>query len=124
MNNPGANRNLSSERDVLRCCIIVQRVIEEELHQNNNKKNKRIDAQEHGETGIVEGRIEGQVIDTTAGNMTNILEDDGTMTRRVEKGAVIKSAKLPKYIESMKRLQNVRNQKKLENGRQDNDKEI
>ena len=123
MNNPGANRNLSSEREVLRCCIIVQRVIEKELQ---NKTDKRIDAKEHGQTDIGEGRIEGQVIDTTAGNITNILEDDGTMTRRVEKGPVIKSAKLPKDIKSMKRLQDVRNKKKLEARRQDkdNDKEI
>ncbi len=122
MNNPGANRNLSSEREVLRCCIIVQRV-EKELQ---NKTDKRIDAKEHGQTDIGEGRIEGQVIDTTAGNITNILEDDGTMTRRVEKGPVIKSAKLPKDIKSMKRLQDVRNKKKLEARRQDkdNDKEI
>lgn len=121
MNSPKANRNLSSESEVLRCCVIVQRVIEMKL-QNETKTDKRIDAQEHGEAGIMEGRIEGQVIDTTAIDTTNILEDDGKMTRRVGKGPVIKSAKFPKDIKSIKRLQEVRNKEKLEAQREDKDR--
>ena len=122
MNNPGAKRNSSLENDVLRCCIFLQRVIEKELEGDE----KYADDVAHGATGLEETVIEGQVIDATTTTTTNGLEADGKMVRRVGKGPVIKSAKVPKDVQSLKRLQEYRNKEilKAKKGNTELDKEI
>ena len=122
MNNPGAKRNTSLENDVLRCCIFLQIVIEKELEGDE----KYADDVAHGATGLEETVIEGQVIDATTTTTTNGIEADGKMVRRVGKGPVIKSAKLPKDVQSLKRLQEYRNKEILESNKENTepDKEI
>lgn len=121
MNNPGAKRNSSLENDVLRCCVFLQ-VIEKELKRDE----KHVDDVAHGKTGLEETIIEGQVMDTTITTTTNGIGSDGKMVRRVGKGPVIKSAKLPKDVQSLKRLQEYRNKEILESNKENTepDKEI
>ena len=120
MNNPGAKRNSSLENDVLRCCVFVQTVIEKELGQ----EEKHADDIGHGATEI-EATIGGQV-NATITTTTNEIGSDGKIVRRVEKGPVIKSAKLPKDVQSLKRLREYRNKEILKAKKENTelDKEI
>lgn len=122
MNNPGAKRSSSLENDVVRCCVFIQRVIEKEFQ----KDGKYADDIAHGATGLEETIIEGQVIEPTTTTTTNGLQPDGKMVRKVGKGPVIKSAKLPKDVQSLKKLQEYRNKKILETNKENTqpDKEI
>ena len=121
MNNPGAERNSNLEHYVLRCCVFLQRAIEKEL----GEEEKYADDVAHGATGIEETVIEGQV-NATITTTTNEIGSDGKIIRRVEKGPVVKSAKLPKDVQSLKRLQEYRNKEilKAKKGNTELDKEI
>lgn len=110
MNNPGAKGNLRLENDVLRCCVFLQRVIEQELGGNK----KYAEDVTHNATNLEPNVIEGQVIDATITPTTNELDAEGKMVRKIGNGPVIKSAKLPKEIRDLKRLQDYRNKQILD----------
>jgi len=106
---------------VLCCCYLVQQYIME-LGKGKEKNLKDI---AHDQKDIETLGV--PVVDASAKSVENVLDDKGRMTRRVkvEKAPVIKSAKLPDEIASIKHLQEVNNRKKLSAMRKDEtDKEI
>ncbi len=121
MNNPQANRrDLNLENDVLRCCIMVQKIIEKEL----GAEEKKTETGEYGQTKMAEEIIAGQVIDTTASNTEPIVNDKGELARKTANGVIIKSAKDPKDIQGLKRLQEARNREILKAQKDNDEKEI
>lgn len=104
---------------VLCCCYLVQQM-ELGKEKKENLKDIAHDQKDIETLGV-------PVVDASAKSVENVLDDKGRMTRRVkvEKGPVIKSAKLPDEIASIKHLQEVNNRKKLSAMRKDEtDKEI
>ena len=107
MNSPKPMQNSDLNNKVLCCCYFVQKYIELEVGKNK----KGLEDIAHDQKDVEISSV--PVIDATAKNTENVLQEDGTMTRRVEKGPVIKSAKFSKDIQRIKRLQDVNNRNKL-----------
>ena len=116
MNSPRQMQDSLLNNKVLCCCYLVQQCIME-LGENG----KKLEDIAHNEKDL--GTLGVPVVDTTAKDVENTLDDEGRMTRKIEKGPVIKSAKLPKDIKSIKQLQEINNKNKL-NARKEEEHEI
>ena len=106
MNSPRQMQNSELNNKVLCCCYLVQQYIIE-----LGESGKKLEDIAHNEKDLETLGV--PVVDTTAKDVENTLDDEGKMTRKVEKGPVIKSAKLPKDIKSIKQLQEINNRNKL-----------
>ena len=115
---PMQNSELNNNKVLCYCYLLKQHVME------LGKEKEKLEDIAHDQKDIETSGF--PVIDATAKNTENTLQDDGTMTRRVEKGPVIKSAKFSKeHIQSIKRLQDINNRNKLSAKRkEEDDKEI
>ncbi len=117
MNSPSPMQSSELENKVLCYCYLVQRVME------LGKGKKELEDIAHDQKDIEFPGV--PVIDATAKSTENTLQDDGTMTRKVENGPAIKSAKSSDAIASIKQLQDINNRNKSSAMKKDeSDKEI
>lgn len=101
---------------VLYCCYLVQKYIELDMGENKKElEDIAHDAKNIENTGV-------PVIDATANDFTNTIQDDGTIIRKSTDGKITGSTKSPEDVKRIQKLQKINNNNKLK--RRGNDKEI
>ncbi len=111
MNNPKAMQNPDLNSVLITAYCFINKVVEKEMGEEKSLE----DGGEYGQTETVDKSL--PVIDGTAKTVQITLEDDGTISRKDEKGITTKSKESPETIKTAKRIQDVANQEKLQANR-------
>lgn len=106
MNNPNSMQNPDLNSVLVTAYCFINKVVEKEMGEEKSLE----DGGEHGQTETVDKSL--PVIDGTAKTVQITLDDDGTISRKDEKGITTKSKEAPEDIEKAKRIQNAANAEK------------